>query len=145
MLSWPCALLEQVTRNKKIVWKHRPDWQFYTRMLRTKLYWNPFFVTVHQNINKPKSRAVRTTYGPIFLPFYVIIVSFFSFVCQDANTKESDCPMIGCNLSKKHKLALYKTQSREPNYVDHTFFVNILLGATCTTTWGQTSKYYRAG
>ena len=53
--------------------------------------------------------------------------------------------MTGCNLSKKQKLALYKTQSEEPNYVDHKFFLNILLGATCTKTWGQTSKYYRAG
>ena len=26
---------------------------------------------------------------------------------------------MGCNLSKKHKLALYQTQTRDPNYVDH--------------------------
>ena len=32
--------------------------------------------------------------------------------------------MIGCNLSKKHKLTLYKTQNGEPNYVDHKFFQN---------------------
>ena len=30
--------------------------------------------------------------------------------------------MIGYNLSKKHKLTLYKTQNGEPNYVDHKFF-----------------------
>ena len=25
-------------RNRKIVWKHGPDWPFYALMLRTKLY-----------------------------------------------------------------------------------------------------------
>ena len=52
--------------------------------------------------------------------------------------------MIGCNLSKKNKLALYKTQNGEPNlsfiWRDHN-----LLGTTFTKTWGQTSKYSRAG
>ena len=52
--------------------------------------------------------------------------------------------MIGCNLSKKLKLALYQTQNVEPNYVDHKFFFSILLGGTCATTWGQTFKCYRA-
>ena len=77
-----------------------------------------------QNVNKPKSRAVRThiVYGLILLPFCVIIVSFFSFFYQDANEKGSNCTIIGCNLSKKHKLALYKTQSGELNYVDLKFF-----------------------
>ena len=32
--------------------------------------------------------AVRTVYGLIFLPFYKIIVSFFSFLCQDANKQD---------------------------------------------------------
>ena len=56
--------------------------------------------------------------------------------------------MIGCNLPKVQKLALYKTQSREPNYViirNHKsirFFFNILLGTTFETTWGQTFKHY---
>ena len=66
-----------VTRNGKIVWKHRPNWLFYAVMLRTKLYQSPFFFTGHQNVNKPKSRAARTVYGPIFFTFYKIIVSFF--------------------------------------------------------------------
>ena len=92
-----------VTRNGKIVWKHGPNWPFFTG---------------HQNINKPKSRAARTVYGPIFLPFYKIIVSFFSFFCQDANKIRSNCAIIGCNLSKKHKLTLCKTQNGEPIYVD---------------------------
>ena len=113
-----------VTRNGKIVWKHGPNWPFYAVMLRTKLCQNPFFFTGHQNVNKPKSRAARTVYGPIFLPFYKIIVSFFSFFCQDANKTRSNCAIIDCNLSKKHKLILYKTQNGEPNYVDYKFFFN---------------------
>ena len=67
-----------------------------------------------------------------------------SFFCQDANKTGSNCAIIGCNLSKKHKLAQYKTQSGEPNYVDHKFLFNILLGVTCTKTWEHISKYYRA-
>ena len=82
---------------------------------------------------------MRTVYLPIFLPFYVIIVSFFSFCRQDANKTVSNCATVGCSLSKKHNLALHKTQS-----VIISFF-NTLLGATCTKAWGQTSKYYRAG
>ena len=110
-------------------------------MLRTKLYQNPFFFTVHQNVNKPKSRAVRTVYGPIFLPFYKIIVSFFSFLCQDANKTRSNCAIIGCNLSKKHKLTQYKTQNGESNYADHKFFFNFYQELpTCTKPWGQTSN-----
>ena len=38
-----------------------------------------------QNVNKWKSRAARTVKGPIFLPFYMIIVRFLNFFCQDAN------------------------------------------------------------
>ena len=68
-----------VIRDGKIVWKQGPNWPFYALMLRTKLYQNQFFFTGDQNVNKPKSRAVRTVYGPIFLPFYKIIVSFFFF------------------------------------------------------------------
>ena len=117
--KWLIAII--VTRNGKIVWKHGPNRPFYAPMLITKLYQNPFFFTVHQNVNKPKSRAARTLQGHILLPFYVIIASFFSFFCQDANKTRSNCAIICCNLSKKHKLALYKTQCREPNYVDHTF------------------------
>ena len=33
----------------------------------------------HQNVNKPKSRAAKTVYGLIFLPFYKTIVRFFLF------------------------------------------------------------------
>ena len=50
---------------------------------------NPFFFTGQQNVNKPKSRAARTVYGLIFLPFYNIIVSFF--LCQDGNKTRSNC------------------------------------------------------
>ena len=113
-----------VTRNGKIVWKHGPNWSFYALMLRTKLYYNPFFFTGRQNVNKPKSRAERTVYGLIFLPFYKIIVSFFSFSCQDANKIRLNCAIIDWNLSEKHRLTLYKTQNGESNYVGHKFFFN---------------------
>ena len=89
---------------------------------------------MHQNVNKPKSRAARTVYEPIVLPFLKIIVSFSTFFCQDANKARSNCVRLGCTLSKKHKLALYKTQSGEPNYVDHKFFFNVLVGTTCSKT-----------
>ena len=61
-----------------------------------------------------------------FYLFHKIIFRFFSFLCQDVNKTRSNCAIIGCNLSKKHKLTLYKTQNGEQNYVDHKF----LLGAT---------------
>ena len=61
------------SHKKHIVWKHGPNQPFYALMLRTKLYWNPFFFTRHQNVNKPKSRAARTVHGLIFLPFYKTI------------------------------------------------------------------------
>ena len=112
------------SHKKQIVWKLGPNGPFNALMLRTKLYQNPFFFTGHQNVNKPKSRAGRTIYGLIFLPFYEIIISFFSFLCQDANKTRSNCAIIGCNLSKKHKLTQYKTQNGESNYVDHKFFFN---------------------
>ena len=65
-----------------------------------------------------------TVYELIFLLFYKIIVSFFSFLCQDTNKTRSNCAIIDCNLSKKHKLTQYKTQNGESNYVDHKFFFN---------------------
>ena len=112
------------SHKKQIVWKHRPNMPFFALMLRTKIYQNPFFFTGHQNVNKPKSRAARTVYGLIFLLFYKIIVSFFSFLCQDASKTRSNCAIIGCNLSKKYKLTLYKTQNGESRYVDHKFLFN---------------------
>ena len=98
------------SHKKQMVWKHGPNWPFYAFILRTKLYWNLFFFIGHQNVNKPKSRAARTSYGLIFLPFYKIIGSFFPFLCQDANKTRSNCDIIGSSFSKKHKITLYKTQ-----------------------------------
>ena len=77
---------------------------------------------------------------PYFYLFIRLLSAFF-FFCQDANKTRSNCAIIGCNLSKKRRLTLYKT-----NYVDHKVFFNFCLElATCTKTWGQTSKYYRVG
>ena len=56
---------------------------------------------------------------------YLFIKSLSAFFfCQDAIKTRSNCALIGCNLSKKHKLTLYKTQNGEPNYVDHKLFFN---------------------
>ena len=77
-------------------------------MLRTKLYWNPFFFTVGFED---------------CLPFNMITISFFSFYCQDANKTGSNCAMINCIL------AVFQTQSRESYYIDYIrFLFNILLG-----------------
>ena len=56
-----------------------------------------------------------------FYLFIRLLSAFFSFLCQDRNKTRSNCAIIGCNLSKKHKLTLYKTQNGESNYVDHSF------------------------
>ena len=105
----------------KIVQKHGPNWAFYALMLRTTLYQKSFFFTGHQNVNKLKSRAARTAYEPNF-NFFIKSLSAFSFFYKDET--RSNCTIIGCNLSKKHKLTLYKTQNRQPNYVVHKFFFN---------------------
>ena len=74
--------------------------------------------------------------------FYFFIRSlsaFFYFSCQDVNKTRSNCAIIGCNLSKKHKLTQYKTQNGESNYEDHKFFFNFHQELpTCTKPWGQT-------
>ena len=63
-----------------------------------------------------KEQGSENFSGPIFLPFHIIIVSFFSLFSQDAQKT-------GLNWDKKkHKLAQYKTQSGEPDYVDHRSF-----------------------
>ena len=81
-----------------------------------------------------------------FYLFIRLLSAFFLFLCQDANKTRSNCAIIGCNLSKKHKLTQYNTQNEESNYVDHKFFFNFYQELpTCIKPWGQTSKYYRAG
>ena len=82
----------------------------------------PFLFTGDQNVNKPKSRVATTVNRAIYLLFYKIIVSFFSFFYEDVNKTRANCAIIGYNLSKEHKLALYKTENGEPNYIDKFFF-----------------------
>ena len=85
----------------------------------------------HQNVTKPKGS--EDCLWIMFLPFYKIIVSFFSFLCQDANKTRSNFALIGCNLPKKHKLTLHKIQNEESNHVDHMFFFNFYEKlSTCT-------------
>ena len=47
--------------------------------VENKAMLEPILLYGHQNVNKAKSRATRTIYGAIFLPFYKIVVSFFLF------------------------------------------------------------------
>ena len=58
-------------------------------MLKTKLYQKPFFFTVHQKVNKPKTRAAKTVYRPMIFPFNVIIINIFFFLlrCKDKRIK----------------------------------------------------------
>ena len=93
-----------VTRNGKIVWKHRPNWLFYALMLRIKLYKNSFFFTVNQNVTKSKSRAERTAYGPIFLPHYKIIVIFFSFFVK-MQTKQDQTVLKRLQFDKETQIS----------------------------------------
>ena len=65
------------TQNEKIVWEHGSNWLFYALMLRTKLYKSPFRSTMDQNLNKPKSRAVKAICALTFLLLSVIIIRFF--------------------------------------------------------------------
>ena len=49
---------------------------------------------------------------------------FFSFMSRCKQNKIKFVKFVKCNLSKKHKLSLYKTQNGESNYVDHKIFFN---------------------
>ena len=123
------TIVHHSLKKRKDRLEKRVELAFYALLLKNKLYLNTFFLTVHQNVNNLNSTATRTVCGTIFLYFYIIIANFFSFSCQDTNKAESNCAVIGCKLPKKHKLTLYKTRGGEPNYVEHKFFSNILLGA----------------
>ena len=109
------------TRNGKIVWEHGPNWPFYALILRTKLYQNPFFFTVHQDINKPKSRAVMTVYHPMFSSFYVIIVSFFSFFFK-MQTNQDQNVLQQVAICQRNTNQHCIKHSEEPKYIDHKFF-----------------------
>ena len=79
-----------------------------------------------------------------FYLFIRLLTAFFLFMSR-CKQKRSSCAILGCNLSKKHKLTQYQTQNGESNYLDHKFFVNFHQELpTCTKPWGQTSKYCRA-
>ena len=61
---------------------------------------------------------------PLFYLFIRLLSAFYLFFCQDANKAGLNWAIIGCNLSTKHKLTLYKTQTAEPDYVDNKFLFN---------------------
>ena len=63
----------------------------------------PILLYLISKCKQTKEQGSQHCYGLLFLPFYKIIVSFFSFLCQDANKAISDCATIDYNLSKKNK------------------------------------------
>ena len=67
------------------------------------------------------------------------------FLCQDANKTRSNCAIIGCSLSKKHKLTLHKAQYGETSYVDNKFFLIFTRSFLPEKPLGQTTKHYSAG
>ena len=118
-----------VTRSGEIVWKHGPNELFHALMLRTKPFFqNPFFSTVHQNIN----RVLFSFQG---------FIRVFSFLCQNTNMPRSKFVKKNVAACQRNKLALYKTQNGGPNQQIIKFFYTILLGASYTI---RVFKYYRA-
>ena len=91
-----------VTVNGRLVWKHGPNWPLDLLMLKTTLYQSPFFFTVHQNVNKPKSRVVKTLHVSQFFLFCVYYQVSFSFLCQDANISGSTCVIKGCKFAHRN-------------------------------------------
>ena len=116
-----------VTRNGKIVWKHRPKRPFYEFMLTTNLYQNPFFPTLHQNINKPKSRAFGLSMDLLFYLQVRYLSAFFSFLGQDVIKPGSNSAVRACDLSQKHRLAPFHTSERSKANILQLLFP-ILLG-----------------
>ena len=55
---------------------------------------------------------------PYFYLFIRLLSAFFLFSVK-TQTEQNQTAIIGGNLSKKHKLTLYKAQNGEPNFVDH--------------------------
>ena len=58
-----------VTRNGKIDWKHGPNGLFHAFYVENQAILKHIFSIMHENVTKPKSRAVNTVYGPPFINF----------------------------------------------------------------------------
>ena len=58
---------------------------------------------------------------PYFYIFIRLLSAFFLFSVK-TQTKQDQTAIIGGNLSKKHRLTLYKAQNGEANYVNYKFF-----------------------
>ena len=123
--------------------KDESNWPFYILMLRTKLYQNFIILYRASKCMQNKEQGSEDCLWTYIIPFSKIIVSFFlRFLSR---SKQNRIKLCYNRLHKKHKLALYKAQIGQPNYVNHKFFFDVLLRTTCAKTWGQTSIYYIAG
>ena len=96
---------------------------------------------MHQHISKLKNRTAKTAYVPIFLPFCVIIISFVFFLSKCNYNRIKLCYNRLQFLKVTQISTVSNTEQRAKLYKD---FLNILLGANCTKTWGQTSKSHWA-
>ena len=126
-----------VARNGKIIQKHGPKGPSYALMLRTKLYQNPFFFTVHQNINKRNSCGIKTVCE---LPFYLpmLLLSFFFLPLSRYKHARIKLCQKCCSSSKKQ---ISTAQNGAPNQQIIKFFFTILLGVSYKI---RASKYYEA-
>ena len=86
-----------------------------------------------------KCKQTKEQGSDLFFNFFTRLLSVFFFFLSRCKQNNIKLRYSRLQFVKKHKLALSKTQRWEPKYVDHKFFFNVLVGATCTKTWGQTS------
>ena len=103
------------SHKKRIVWKHNPNWPFYA-FVENQAIIESILLYRGWKCKQTKEQGSEDM-DPYYYIFIRLLSVFFSFFCQDANKTKSNCAIMGCNLSKKHKLTLYKTQNGEPNYV----------------------------
>ena len=76
-----------VTRKNRV--ETRAELAVLRTYIENQLILEPILLYRASNVNKLKSRAARTVYGLIFLPFYKIIVSFFLFYVK-MQTKQDE-------------------------------------------------------
>ena len=78
------------TRNGKVIWNVRLNKPFYALMSRTKLYQNPFFSTLDQNVNKLKNRPAKTVFIYIYLHIFTFLLRKYSSLifCQELTSQQ---------------------------------------------------------
>ena len=124
-----CSHQTIVIRNRKIVWKHWPNRPFYA------LCWEPSYTKKKKNfmallygwgwtisrleplqgdsllftIKFPEIPGTHLINLDPYFHLFTWLLCFFLFFCQNRDITGLNCAIIGCNLWKKHKLALSQT------------------------------------